>query len=191
MSNFDTIFEFIKNYGQTIFTFLGIFFSTVYTIFRFAKKQFYKSKLHETIQSLKSVPDAIEEIKENNKKMYSQIKLHNNVVTTILDTLELAQFLCDENGLCISVNRHWVNLTGMSENEAEGNNWIVSVHQEDRERIRNRWHQLIENSSPFDEIFRYEHCITHAVTKVRCTAKEIRNENKERIFVIGLSKVVN
>lgn len=190
MSSDLDIVKFIEQHAHHVYYVLGVA-SMCYTFFRFLKAYFEKTKLHEMLKLISEVPLAIEEIREHQKKMYSQIKLHNNVVTTILDTLELAQFLCDENGMCINVNRHWVNLTGLSEKEAEGNNWIISVHQDDRERIRVRWNALIDTSSPFDEIFRYQHCINNTVTKVRCTAKEIKNEKQERIFVIGLSKIIS
>lgn len=165
-----------------------------YTFFKFLVHFYEKTNLHHKIhlifELISEVPTAIKEIKNGQIELSSQLKLHNNIVTTILDTLELAQFLCDSDGKCISVNSHWVNLTGLTEKEAMGSNWLLSVHPNDRDEIKQKWHDLIENSSPFEEVFRYQHRITHQITKVKCTAKEIKNDNNERLFVIGLSKVI-
>jgi PAS domain S-box-containing protein len=184
------IFKFLETHVHFAYYAIGIL-SMCYTFFMFLKHYYEKTKLHEMIKLITEVPSAIKEIQLNQSKMYSQLRLQNNVVTTILDSLELAQFLCDSEGKCTNVNNHWVNLTGLSEKEALGHNWLLSIHHDDRDIIKDRWLSLIEMSSPFEESFRYQHRISGVITKVRCTATEIRNENDERIFIIGLSKVIS
>ena len=45
------------------------------------------------------------------------------------------KFECDSNGYCIKVNYSWRELTGMSEEDALGNQWIKAVHPNDREKV--------------------------------------------------------
>lgn len=162
----------------------------VYAFYRFLSKTIKKTDFYNLIRLLGETPKVIVEIKEGQKEIYNEIKLQGKVVNTILDTLELAQFVCDPEGKCIKVNSKWISLTGLSEEEAHGHNWLLSVHIEDRQEVQKKWHNMIAYNTPFEEIFRYQHRVTGLITNVKCTATDVTDENENRIFILGLSRVL-
>lgn len=122
--------------------------------------------------------------------MCSELQVQNKIITAILDTLDLAHFLCDAEGKCITVNNSWVALTGLQEKDALGHNWQLSVHPDDREHVQEKWKQMVEKSAPFEEVFRYMHRDTNVITTVQCHATDVTNKEGQRIFVLGFSKVL-
>jgi PAS domain S-box-containing protein len=174
------------NWVYYTLTIIGI----MYTFYNFVKYKFVKTDLFNLLKLINEVPSTIVEIKEGQSKIFDEIKLHGKVVNSILDTLELAQFICDSEGKCIKVNSKWISLTGLSEENALGHNWLLSVHIDDRQEIQKKWHNMTVYNTPFEEIFRYQHRVTNIITKVKCTATDVSDDNGNRIFVIGLSRVL-
>ena len=163
---------------------------TIYGVFSFIKKIIKKTDSYNLLRLIKETPELIVEIKQGQSEIFKEIKLQGKVVNAILDTLELAQFICDSEGKCIKVNSKWTSLTGLSEAEAHGHNWLLSVHIEDRQSVQKKWHNMIVYNTPFEEIFRYQHRVTDVITKVKCTATDVEDENGKRIFILGLSRVL-
>jgi PAS domain S-box-containing protein len=181
--------QFLQNNINTIYyilTTIGI----IYGFIRFIKNVILKTDSYNLLRLIKETPELIVEIKQGQNQIYKEIKLHGKIVNAILDTLELAQFICDSEGKCIKVNPKWTSLTGLSESEAHGHNWLLSVHIEDRQSVQKKWHNMIAYNTPFEEIFRYQHRITEVITKVKCTATDVEDENGKRIFILGLSRVL-
>jgi PAS domain S-box-containing protein len=181
--------DFLNQNINTIYYTLAVI-GVVYAFYRFLSKTIKKTDFYNLIRLLGETPKVIVEIKEGQKEIYNEIKLQGKVVNTILDTLELAQFVCDPEGKCIKVNSKWISLTGLSEEEAHGHNWLLSVHIEDRQEVQKKWHNMIAYNTPFEEIFRYQHRVTGLITNVKCTATDVTDENENRIFILGLSRVL-
>ena len=187
MYNF--ISEFLKENTNWIYytlTIIGI----LYTFFGFVKYKIKRADWFNLLKLITEVPSTIVEIKEGQKQIFNEIKLQGKLVNSILDTLELAQFVCDFDGKCIKVNSKWISLTGLSEEEALGHHWLLSVHIDDRQNIQNKWHDMVTDNTPFEEIFRYHHRVTGLITKVKCTAIDVDDEDGKRIFILGLSRVL-
>jgi PAS domain S-box-containing protein len=179
----------LKTNPEPIYWFLSII-GLLYTAFKVVFTKFKKSKFANLLKLITEVPETIRLIKEDQREIYSEIKLQSKVINAILDTLELAQFLCDHDGKCIKVNSKWISLTGLSEEDALGNNWLLSVHSNDRDRVHEKWNDMVENKSPFEETFRYHHRVTGIITKVKCTATDVIDENNNRLYILGLSRVL-
>ena len=60
------------------------------------------------------------------------------------------------DGQCLSVNRHWQELTGMTQREALGDGWARGLHAEDRERVFQLWSRAMANASSFEAEFRFQ-----------------------------------
>jgi hypothetical protein len=67
---------------------------------------------------------------------------------------------------------------------------LLSIHHEDRDRVSEKWHDTIENNTPFEEVFRYNNRITNVITKVRCTATDVFDKDDKRMFILGLSRIL-
>ena len=163
----------------------------LYTSVNFFSNRIKKTSLFNVIKLITEVPEKINQIQSTQHTIYTEIKLQHKIINAILDNLEIAQFLCNFEGKCIKVNAKWVSLTGLTESEALGHNWLLSVHPEDREDIQEKWNNMIQNNSPFEEVFRYQNRVNQVVTKVKCTATDILDENNTRVFILGLSKVID
>lgn len=182
-------FDILKTNSSYIYYVLCII-GVLFTAFKFLWNAFHSSKIKNILKLITEVPETILSIKDDQKHIYSEIKLQSKVINAILDTLELAQFLCDPTGKCIKVNSKWISLTGLSEEEALGHNWLLSIHQNDRDKIHEKWIDMVENHTPFEETFRYQHRVTGVITKVKCSATDVVDENDQRLFILGLSKVI-
>jgi len=181
--------NFLTENVQNFYYFLSVV-AILYTAYSLLIKRIKNSFFSTSIQLISQVPEKITNIKEVQSSMYSQMQLQYKIVNSILESLEIGQFVCDSNGDCIRVNGKWVSLTGLTESEALGHNWLLSVHPSDREFVQEKWINLIEHNTPFEEIFRYQHRISKDITKVKCTATDIFDDNNKRVFILGLSKVL-
>lgn len=163
----------------------------LYTGFRVCLKLLSKTCIPTLIKLITSVPESIEEIRKGQKDIYKELNLQNKLVTTIIDSLELAQILCDHEGKCMKVNSRWTNITGVPQSEALGFNWLKSVHPDDRDRIQYKWAELIENKAPFSETFRYINKSNNTVANVECDGVDVVGEDGERLYILGLSKLIS
>lgn len=174
------------NHWYYVLTIIGTF----YAFYKFISKRIVNSCWYSLISLIKETPENIVQIKKGQTEIFKEIKLQGKLVNSILDTLELAQIVCNTNGECIKVNSKWISLTGLSQEDAHGNNWLISVHAEDRQEVQKKWHNMISYNTPFEEVFRYQHRLTEIITKVKCTAIDVEDENGKRIFILGLSRVL-
>ena len=163
----------------------------LYTMFVFIQNKIKRSKFSTILSLISEVPVSVKNIEQHQKLLYSEIKLQGKVVSAILDTLDLAHFISDAKGQCIKVNSKWISITGLPEADALGHNWLLSVHPEDREHIEEKWQHMVENNAPFEEVFRYQNRITAVITKVKCHATDVLDENSDRIFILGFSRILH
>lgn len=177
-----------KNLNTIYYAILII--GALFTFLKFISTKFKKSKVYHSVSLITEVPLIVKNINNKQEEVLREVKLQGRLISEILESLELAQFLCDSDGLCIKVNSRWTTLTGLSEEDAQGHNWLLSIHQEDKDRVTSKWKEMLEENIPFEEIFRYQHRVTKKITKVKCTATEIYDEEGNRIYVFGLSRVL-
>lgn len=163
----------------------------LFTVMKFIKNKFDESDFNTYIKLIHEVPSSVKNIERSQSLMFAELQMHSKVVGAILDTLELAHFLCDSAGKCIKVNSKWITLTGLPERDALGHNWLLAIHPEDRERVQEKWHEMLVSYTPFEEVFRYQHRLTSEVTTVKCHATDVLDEAGNRVFILGFSRVVS
>lgn len=185
----ENIINMVSQYTNQIYYILAII-GFLYAFYTFISKRIKNSDWFNLIRLIKETPENIVEIKNGQTEIFKEIKLQGKLVNCILDTLELAQIVCDTNGECIKVNSKWISLTGLSQEDAHGHNWLISVHPEDRQSVQKKWHNMIAYNTPFEEVFRYQHRITEIISTVKCTAIDVEDESGKRVFILGLSRVL-
>lgn len=183
------ITSFLTENINTIYYTLAVI-GLLYATYKFFYKIIQTTNMYNLFRLIKETPELVVSIKDTQKEILQEIRLHGKLVNAILDTLELAQFVCDSEGKCIKVNSKWISLTGLSEEEASGHHWLLSIHSEDRQNIQKKWYNMIAYNTPFEEVFRYQHRVTDIITKVKCTATDVTDEEGKRIFILGLSRVL-
>jgi PAS domain S-box-containing protein len=64
-------------------------------------------------------------------------------------------FRTDPAGACLSVNRRWSEIAGLTEEEALGRGWLRAIHPEDRERVGLEWYASAEEGREFGLEYRF------------------------------------
>lgn len=185
----EEIYKILSSNITTIYYTIAVI-GGIYGFYKFIKRVILKTDLYNLLRLIKETPENIVEIKKYQTEIFNDIKLQGKIVNAILETLELAQFICDSEGKCIKVNSKWISITGLSEDEAHGHNWLLSIHIDDRQSVQKKWHNMVAYDTPFEEIFRYQHRVTGVITKVKCTATDVQDEGGKRVFILGLSRIL-
>ncbi|MEB3215780.1 MAG: PAS domain S-box protein [Nostocales cyanobacterium 94392] len=55
----------------------------------------------------------------------------------------------DADGLCIYLNQHWTEITGLSTEESLGDIWIKVLHPDDREAFVKSWREAVKTKTSF------------------------------------------
>ncbi len=96
-----------------------------------------------------------------------------------------AMYTNNSEGVCTSVNKAWVKLTGLPKDLATGRGWIRIMHPDDLKRIQQEGEDFINDGNEFDSEFRIIHYITKAVINVHCTASKVLDSNGNLSSIIG------
>ncbi len=60
----------------------------------------------------------------------------------------------DARGDCVFASTRWCELTGLTDQQAEGRGWVQSLDPEDRERVTAEWYGSIRDGRPFEAEYR-------------------------------------
>jgi PAS domain S-box-containing protein len=66
------------------------------------------------------------------------------------------KFQTSWSGGAMTANHRWRELTGMTEDQAQGEGWLQSVHPEDRERVQTAWRHAVQTKSSFVAEYRLQ-----------------------------------
>jgi PAS domain S-box-containing protein len=64
-------------------------------------------------------------------------------------------FETDLEGSCVYVNGKWMELTGLTMEQARGDGWSAGVHPDDRDCVFSQWAACMASQEPFVAAFRY------------------------------------
>lgn len=196
----------IKHIGEIIgfLTFLGSFAGGLWFIFNYLSKNF-KDPIKQVIDNQTAIFQKVDVFESKLDKVckivgYEFQKNGGGSSIDKIDRIERAvndisdrqlidfyldhqpKYECDVNGYCIRVNYKWRELTGLSEEDALGNQWLKAVHPKDREELQKNWGLFITKSIPFEAEYRLIHPQTLNETYV--IGKAIKKEDKNNIHII-------
>lgn len=83
-------------------------------------------------------------------------RLENNLYHTnqklqaIISRMGIASFEADKKGLYTFVSKQWFEFTGLTSDEAVGNGWLNSIHEDDRDEVFEEWENCIRQSREFN-----------------------------------------
>lgn len=92
----------------------------------------------------------------------------------------------DTKGNCTFVNHAWIELTGVTHEEAMGNGWFRAIVPEEREKIFEAIKYAIENNAPMEFIYHVFNSKTGETIKVIDRSFAITNNNGEILEYYGV-----
>lgn len=134
---------------------------------------------------LKDTFDRIErmsvELKPNGgSSLYDVIKrIERQTVTAIerhralIDSLHIVRFESTQTGACEWVSSAYMELSGLTQEQAQGNGWISAVHIEDRNKVVGEWLSCMQQNRTFLMTYRLVHLNTRDIHEVACVGKPI------------------
>ncbi len=71
--------------------------------------------------------------------------------------LPVGVFYADINGHYLAVNDRWCEIAGATVAEAEGDNWVQTLHPGDKKYVFAQWYRAVQESLPFQSEYRFQH----------------------------------
>ncbi len=75
---------------------------------------------------------------------------------TLTELMPVGIFRISVDGRCLSVNKHWQELAGMTNQEALGSGWTRGLHPDDRGRVLDLWKSSVAKADSFEAEFRFQ-----------------------------------
>ena len=122
-----------------------------------------KKQSAENIEMFKKATEITNyELKTNGGKSIKDVLLKvYGLVQELVDKEDIAFYLdnqpkleYDSNGYCLKANYKWRELTGLSENDAEGRGWYKAIHEGDRDRVADKWEDTVNRGFEFEDTYR-------------------------------------
>ncbi len=102
-----------------------------------------------------TIKDAIWDLKKGMAKIDTRISEIQESHHLALNLQGIAFWISNDHGECVYVSTNLCKITGRTESDLMGNNWIAWVIPDDRDRIFEAWQFSVENKSPFDEVYTF------------------------------------
>ncbi len=91
------------------------------------------------------------------KKNEVALQISQHLFQTLAEVSPVGIFRTTSDGQTIYVNPRWSELSGLTQDDAMGNNWIDAVHHDDRKKVTENWENNILSGSPSDAEYRFLH----------------------------------
>jgi PAS domain S-box-containing protein len=161
----------------------------------------YNSILTEHTQSLKelkfnggaSVKDVVN---KNNDKLDTISKNLDSIVAMVKASYEFENdgiFIADKHGNCYYFNKAYLDITGLSYNEALNFGWINAIHPRDSEKILSAWKTCVSTMSNMQLEHSYKNVKSKRVVKAKVSWQvqlQPTEKGEETILIFGRVKPI-
>ncbi len=76
---------------------------------------------------------------------------------TLAKVAPVGIFKTDPQGQCGYVNQRWCEISGISSEQALGEDWAQALFNGDRQRVYQEWQQATQNQASFNSQYRFQH----------------------------------
>lgn len=115
-----------------------------------------------------------------------QLKEAHSTFETLADLSPAGIFRTAANGECTYGNSAWLDLAGLSFEQAAGTGWVVAIHPDDVDRVWMEWGETVASGSKYNSDFRFLHA-DQTVKWVAAIASPIFNQDGELEGYIGVN----
>jgi PAS domain S-box-containing protein len=122
------------------------------------------------------------------KRKLAEMKLRESEerFRTLTHLAPVGVYLTDPDGRCQYVNQRWLDMAGMTLEEALGDGWNNSIHPDDLRLILTKWRQMVESRGTWSLEYRFQ-TPGGKITWVLGLASELHNSFGEKIGYIGVN----
>jgi len=167
----DAAYIFINNALRTLFVVIFIYFIFYHLITRHISKisqHFQKVALEKSARLVLDresprEPDELDFLISSANEMQDRIiKAHKayyeseKKYRTLTVIAPVGIFYTDNLGGCIFVNEKWQEITGMTEEEAQGSGWIKGLHPDDKDYVMSEWNKFTQQGKVFKLEYRFQ-----------------------------------
>ncbi len=73
----------------------------------------------------------------------------------IAENAPLGVYTTDKNGDCVYANHRWLEMAGMTFEEAAGKGWVDAIHRDDRESVSEKWYRSVQSGGVWGYDYRF------------------------------------
>lgn len=126
--------------------------------------------------------DAINRIEE-------KVTLQEQKTLAIIKSLPLGSWVANEKGKFVDLNKSLCRITGRTESELKGDNWITWVHPNEKDDVFDEWKRCVDSDLNFDMEFTFV-LPSGKLQKVHAIAYQLRDSNSKLIGFLGTLSAV-
>lgn len=98
---------------------------------------------------------ARETIETRQSEIEAALRKSENIFRTLATLSPVGIFQTDTAGDCLFVNDRWIEMTGISREDAMGKGWSKTLHADDRDAVFNKWYQSAAEKREFAMEYRF------------------------------------
>ncbi|MHC1781308.1 MAG: PAS domain S-box protein [Anaerolineaceae bacterium] len=103
---------------------------------------------------------------------------------TLTHLLPVGVYRTDAQGRCQYANRKWLEMAGMTIEQARGDGWILAIHPDDKDMVMKNWGRLVESKGTWGFEYRFR-TFEGKITWIHGLASELFDEDGQRLGFIG------
>lgn len=114
------------------------------------------------------------------------LKASEELFHTLASMAPAGIYVTDPEGRCVYVNRRWLEMAGLTEDEAMGEGWVRGLHPDDRAAVAAAWQKMVESEGRWSLDYRFQTSGGH-VTWVQGVAAPRRDAGGHIVGYIGVN----
>lgn len=118
----------------------------------------------------------------------SQSEERFRTLTTLSPT---GVYMTDAEGHCLYVNERWLEMAGLSAEEAIGDGWVQGIHPDDREKVSAAWYGMVQSGGKWGLEYRFLNSANGRITWVYGVATAIHNAEGDVTGYLGVNVDIN
>jgi len=97
-----------------------------------------------------------EELEERVRERTAELEEREKRFRTLADLTPVGIYETDEKGHCHYVNEHWMDMSGLTYEEAMDDIWVRRLHQGDRQPIADSWYEMVQSKGHIGLEYRFK-----------------------------------